>query len=350
MKKRHILRRALALLACVAALFSASGGVKALPQAFRIVATVGTQRKYLALGGELVGLRLRTRGVLVVGTERFVSADGADVSPAADAGIKKGDLILDVDGQTVGSNESLTALISASGGRTLTVTYERDGKARQTRLTPQKTAATGSYKGGLWIRDATVGVGTLTFTDPVTGTLAALGHGVSDADTGELLQIADGEIRTATVSSVKKGKAGAPGEITGVIGGNTVGGITQNKTQGVYGELYYMDGEPELYPMATASEVHTGSAQIVCTVTDGEKQFYDIEITKLGSSASADKNMVLKVTDEALLRRTGGIVQGMSGSPIVQDGMLVGAVTHVLVSDPKCGYGIYAENMLSAAG
>ena len=350
MKKRHILRRSLALLTCLAALFSAFRGFGAVPQTIKCVLAGGTDRKYLALGGELVGIRLRTRGVLVVGTESFVAENGGSVSPAAKAGIKKGDLILDINGQTVADNRALTSLISESGGGTLTVTLERGGKTKTVYLTPQKTAATGLYKGGLWIRDATVGVGTLTFTDPVTGTLAALGHGVSDADTGELLTVSDGEICTATVSSVKKGASGSPGEITGLIGANTLGEITQNRTEGIYGTLSYADGAPELYPMATASEVRTGAAQIVCTVTGGEKRFYDIEIMKLGSAASADKNMVLRVTDEALLESTGGIVQGMSGSPIVQNGMLVGAVTHVLVSDPKSGYGIYAENMLKAAG
>ena len=304
------------------------------------------QRKYLALGGELVGVRLKTEGLLVVSTERFADETGEIVNPAGDAGIKKGDILLSVNGREITENGVLTEAIEGSGGAPLRLLVRRDGAETTRFLTPYKTAATGLYKGGLWVRDSTVGVGTLTFSDLETGAIAALGHGIYDADTKSLLEISMGDICTATVSTIKKGAAGSPGEITGVLGSNVLGSISENSEEGIFGSLYYLEGEPELYPMATFSEVHTGPAQVVCTVTNGEKQTYDIEITKISDQKDSVKNMTLKVTDQTLLAETGGIVQGMSGSPILQDGMLVGAVTHVFVNDPKSGYGIFAETML----
>ena len=312
------------------------------------VKTVSVQlsaRRYLAVGGELVGVKLKTEGVLVVGTEPFTAADGRSADPAAQAGIRKGDTLISLNGLPIGSNDELISAIEQSGGAPLSVLLERGGQKRTVTLTPQKTAATGLYKGGLWVRDSTVGVGTLTFCDIETGRIAALGHGIYDTDTGGLLQISSGEICTATVASVKKGAAGAPGEITGALGANTLGSITANSEDGIYGDLYYMDSEPELYPVATFSEVHTGAAQIVCTVTDGEKQTYDIEIVKITGS-EAEAKMTVKITDPALTAITGGIVQGMSGSPILQDGMLAGAVTHVFVNDPNYGYAVFAQSML----
>lgn len=317
---------------------------------FRVipVKTVNVQlreRRYLAVGGELVGVKLKTKGVLVVGTETFTGADGKNASPAAAAGIKKGDTILTMDGAEITGNDMLISAIEKSGGAPLTLTLERNGEIRTVTLTPQKTSATGAYKGGLWVRDSTVGVGTLTFCDIENGQLAALGHGIYDTDTAGLLKVSEGDICTATVSSVKKGAAGAPGEITGALGPNTLGSITANAEDGIYGELCYMESAPELYPVATASEVHTGPAQMICTVTDGEKQTYDIEITRV-NGPDGEKNMTVKITDRTLLSLTGGIVQGMSGSPILQDGMLAGAVTHVFVNDPRCGYAIFAQTML----
>ena len=302
-------------------------------------------RKYLAVGGELVGVKLRTKGLLVVGTEAFTADDGKNTDPAAEAGIRKGDTLLSVNGMPLENNETLTTAIERSGGQPLSVTLRRGDQLKTVALAPRKTAATGLYKGGLWVRDSTVGVGTLSFCDIENGKLAALGHGVYDTDTASLLEVSGGEICAATVSSVKKGAVGAPGEITGTLGMNTLGSITVNTEDGVFGDLYYMENTPEIYPAATASEVHTGEAQVICTVTEGAKQAYEVEILKV-NDADDVRNMVVKVTDETLLSITGGIVQGMSGSPLVQDGMLVGAITHVFVNDPKCGYAIYTQNML----
>ena len=316
------------------------------------VKTVSVQpfeRRYVALGGDLVGVKLKMRGVLVVGIESFQEKDGGAVSPAADAGLRKGDIVLSADGRELRKNEELTQAITQSEGRALTLTVERGGETLQCRLTPRQTAATGLYKGGLWVRDAAAGVGTLTFCDLRTGAIAALGHGIYDTDTASLIEASGGEIVTASVASVKKGAAGAPGEITGQLGANTLGTIEENCESGIYGALSLVEGAPETVPVATSGEVHTGAAKVICTVTDGEKQSYDVQITRVEPDAKGDRHLTLRVTDQALLSRTGGIVQGMSGSPIVQDGMLVGAVTHVFVNEPKSGYGILAERMLDVA-
>lgn len=307
-----------------------------------------SERKYLAVGGELVGVKLKTKGVLVVGTESFQSEDGQKVSPATDAGIKKGDTILYINGNEVQSSEALTSAIENCSGDTLTVILKRAKQELTVYITPKKTAATGLYKGGLWVRDSTVGIGTLTFSDIDNKKIAALGHGIYDSDTSSILSVSQGEIYTASVASVKKGFSGSPGEITGRIGANTLGSITLNSEEGIFGDLYYIEGDPDIYPMATISEVHTGQAQVICTVTDGDKQFYDIEISKINSNSDNDKNMTVKITDQTLIALTGGIVQGMSGSPIIQDGYIVGAITHVFINDPKCGYAIFAENMVNS--
>ena len=305
-----------------------------------------TSRKYLAAGGELVGVRLKTDGVCVVSTDSFENAENVKVSPAADAGIQKGDSILSIDGSPVTKCEELTKAIENSAGKTLELKIRRGEEEKKVFLTPEKTSATGLYKGGLWVRDSTVGIGTLSYSDLEAGTIAALGHGIYDPDSEKILSVSEGEILSADVASVKKGYAGTPGEITGIIGTNTLGSITENSDRGIFGELNFVDGRPDIYPVATASEAHTGKAQIICTVTEGEKQFYDIEIVRLNKDPGTDKNMTVKITDAALLAITGGIVQGMSGSPVIQDGYFVGAVTHVFVNDPKCGYAIFAENML----
>ena len=305
-----------------------------------------TERRYVAVGGELVGVRLKTKGLLVVSTEPFQNTAGQNVDPAAQAGLEKGDILLSANGKELTENAAFISAIEDSGGETVELQVLRNGDELEISVTPQKSAATGVYKAGVWVKDSTVGVGTLTFSDPETGTIAALGHGIYDADTTSLLTVSSGEICTATVSSVKKGAPGAPGEITGLIGGKQLGSVTVNSDSGVFGELGCIDGEPDVYPVATASEGHTGPAQIMCTAADGGKQTYDIEIRKIGDPDGGEKNLTVRITDRTLLSLTGGIVQGMSGSPILQDGMFVGAVTHVFVNDPKSGYGILAEKMM----
>ena len=304
-----------------------------------------TQRRYVALGGELIGLTLRTHGVLVVGMESF-SSNGTAVSPADRAGLKIGDAIISANGRQITDNAAFLSMIEQCGGEPMTIAYIRNGKTATTTLTPEKSDLTGQYKCGLWIRDCTNGIGTLTYTDIERGSIASLGHAIYDVDTNDVLPAAGGEFRTATLIGVMKGSNGAAGELKGVIGDTTLGTLTVNCDGGVYGDLLLTPSTGVLTPVAMPDEVQTGPAQIVATVADGEKAYYDVTIEKI-SYSEGNRNMIVKVTDEDLLAITGGIVQGMSGSPIVQNGMLIGAVTHVFLNDPQKGYGIFAENMLA---
>ena len=313
----------------------------------KTVSVAETERRYVHVGGELVGLRLQTRGVTVVGTQAFETPEGI-ADPAAEAGIRAGDVLLSVDGETVDTNAALCEVIGRSEGRSVKVVLERDGKELTCLMTPRRTAATGAYKGGVWIRDSTAGIGTLTFSDGTTGRLATLGHPVYDGDADTPMAVRSGEIYTASVVSVKKGKAGAAGEIAGRIGETKLGTVDENGDEGVYGDLTYTQDAAELTPVAHADEAHVGPAQMLCTVTGGEKKTYDVEIERV-NAGNPDRNMTVRVTDTGLLAATGGIVQGMSGAPILQDGKLVGAVTHVFVSDPRTGYAIFAERMLQTA-
>ncbi len=303
------------------------------------------ERRTLAVGGELVGIRLKTKGVLIVGTDSFGSG-GRTVSPAADAGLKKGDVLLTIGGEETPDGGTVTRLISQSAGLPLTLTFERDGETKTATLTPELSDATGEYKGGLWVRDSAAGIGTLTYSDPATGRVAALGHGIYDADTGGIMTVSGGVITDALFTYVVKGTAGAPGEIGGALGDGTLAEVTANTDEGVFGTMSVMEGEQTLYETAFADEVKPGPAEIVCTVSADGKTVYDAEITRVLDRKSETKNLIVKVTDERLVDVTGGIVQGMSGAPILQNGRFVGAVTHVFVNDPLSGYGIFIGNML----
>lgn len=205
---------------------------------------------------------------------------------------------------------------------------------------------------GLWVRDGTAGVGTVTFYDPSTGSFAALGHGITDVDTGELLPIASGDLLRTTILSIKKGQRGNPGQLKGTVANQTqVGNITKNTSFGIYGKMSNLSelntNPSEELEVALRDEVKQGPAKIRCALEDGKVQEYDIEIQKVSKNNTTDnKSMVIKVTDERLIGITGGIVQGMSGSPIIQNRKFVGAVTHVLVNDPTKGYGVFADMML----
>lgn len=308
------------------------------------------EEKRLMPGGEAIGVALATRGVLVVGV-----SDVAGESPAQQAGLRAGDVIEAVDGQEVTGSVHLTQLVSASGGRPLQIRFRRDGAARSVTLSPVMDSASGQLRIGAWVRDSTAGVGTLSFYDPADGVYGALGHAVSDGDTGQLLPVREGALMRADIVSVKKGKRGAPGELRGnfLKKQAVLGDIQENTALGIYGVLdapwvnpLYPDGLPVGYQ----ESVQLGPAVILSTV-DGEGiRAYQVEIIQASrQTAPAQKSMILKVTDPELLAKTGGIVQGMSGSPIIQNGRLIGAVTHVLVDDPTQGYGLYIEWMLETA-
>ena len=304
------------------------------------------ERRYVVPGGELVGIALSTDGVVVVATENFESTAGT-VSPAKAAGIRPGDVLISANGKKLKSNEELTDIINETDGRPVEMKLMRGGEDFTVTVTPEKTLTTKTYKCGMWIRDYTGGIGTLTYADTVSGTLAALGHGIYDTDTSILLPVASGSLRNAEISSLTKGQPGAAGEICGVIGKNIYGSIETNSDEGIYGCLAALPNGDEQIPVANKSEVHVGAAQIICTVENGEKQYYDINIDNVVYTSSSNKSITVRVTDPRLIAVTGGIVQGMSGSPIIQDGMLAGAVTHVFINNPRGGYAVFAEDMMS---
>lgn len=307
--------------------------------------------KKLIPGGSAIGVALRTEGVLVVGTSDLSDAS----SPASLCGIRPGDVLRKVNGVTITSSDQLSGLIAEAGEQPLPVEYMRDGVVMTTTMTPKLDSSTGTFRIGAWVRDSTAGVGTLSFYDPETGNYAALGHAITDGDTGKVLTVGEGEILKANVVAVQKGVKGTPGELKGSFLREAVvlGDIQTNDVLGIYGAMdeapvnpLYPDG----LPIGLRSGVHTGAATILSTIDGTGIQAFDVEITKVNQqSAPAQKSMVLRVTDERLLEATGGIVQGMSGSPIIQDGRIIGAVTHVFVSDPTQGYGLYIDWMLQKA-
>lgn len=304
-------------------------------------------RDYVDVSGELFGLRLFTEGVMIVGTDEVDTEMGA-VSPAKSAGLQKGDVIYSLNGTKVKTSQQVSEIFLKAGAEPITVEYLRGDKLNTVKFSLAYSASEGKYKAGLWIRDSAAGIGTITFYDVDTGMFASLGHGVCDVDTGEILPLSNGDIVSAYVSGCYKGKSGKAGELCGVFNPEIRGQLLCNCEIGVYGKTD-KTGEKSLVPVAAKNEIKTGKAHIISTVDKNGPEYYEIEITKVTDSSSQNKNMVIKVTDNKLIEKTGGIVQGMSGSPIIQDNMLVGAVTHVFVSDPTQGYAIFAETMLEKA-
>ena len=307
-----------------------------------------TQRQYVVPGGNIFGIRLYTRGVMVIRIDEVTTPSG-NQSPGKTAGLREGDMILSVDGRDVTRNRELSSLIAASEGKTLAMVIERNGEEKNIEFTPALSGE-GTYKGGLWIRDSTAGIGTVTWYNRSNGIFAGLGHAVCDVDTGEIMPLSGGDAVEAEVKGCYKGKAGNAGELCGVFTSGTIGELYLNGYTGVYGIMNSFDSNSSVLPVALRQEVKTGDARIICTVDENGPRYYDALITKVYTDTSDDqRNLTIKITDETLIEKTGGIVQGMSGSPIVQNGMLVGAVTHVFVDDPTEGYGILAENMLETS-
>lgn len=311
--------------------------------------TCAAETRWLVPVGQTVGIKLFSHGVMVVGLDEVDTASGS-VSPARESGWKVGDIITQLDGQQVNSIEEVEALLRERGGEALAVTALRQG--RQLELTTEAAAclSDGSYKLGAWVRDSMAGIGTVTWYDPESKTFCALGHGINDVDTSVLMPLKDGGIMASSVTGVLKGKAGEPGQLHGTFDlTSDLGSLTANTDCGVFGTLYGDTFSGEAIPVAGAAEVKTGAAAILCNIDGTQVQEYSVEILRIyPSGASTTRNFMVQVTDEALLEATGGIVQGMSGSPVLQDGKLVGAVTHVLVGDPTRGYGIFAQNTLSS--
>ena len=288
--------------------------------------------------GEVVGLSLSEGSVTVAA---FHESYGA---AAREAGLEIGDEIVTINGKTVDEVSDLYEALRCSDGA-VTVELRRGGKSRQVRICPAVTDQ--GPRLGVYVREGVTGIGTVTYYDPDRGTFGALGHGISDSR-GELAPMRSGWVYEAAVESVKKGRAGEPGQLRGAVQSQTpTGKLRANTAFGVFGSGAKWAGEA--LPVARPEEVRAGKAQILSNISGDEVAFFDVEITKCGSRSSG-RDLLIRVTDPELLEATGGIVAGMSGSPIVQNGKLVGAVTHVLVNDPTRGYGIFIENMLDAAG
>lgn len=297
-----------------------------------------------------IGIYLQTDGVMIIGSATVNGMDGISYEPALGI-IKSGDYITSLNGNKVGSKSQLMFLINKYGNDDIVLGIRRSKEDIELKIKPVKTGAD-EYKLGIWVRDDTQGIGTLTYIT-TDGQFGALGHGISDIDTGELLSSSEGVLYEAQIWGIKKGESGSPGGLCGVINyedTNILGEITQNTNKGVYGkanEKLFSSINNEPIEVGYKQEVRTGSANIRCMV-EGEIKDYEIEIQKIDlSSDNINKGMVIQITDPELLNLTNGIVQGMSGSPIIQNNKIIGAVTHVFIQDSTKGYGIFIENMLS---
>ncbi len=313
------------------------------------VSSLGDKKLYL--GGMPFGIKFMTDGVTIVGF-CDVDCEGGARNPSGEAGLIEGDMIKSIDGREIKSAAELTLIVEESGGRTLEVVYRREGREYSAALTPAYSLSEGKYKTGVYVRDSGAGIGTVTFIDPESYSFAGLGHGICEASTGELVDIERGSVVDVTVSGVVKGQVGTPGEIKGYFSSGKLGSLLSNTDCGVFGVLAELPDArvAEEFTPATREELREGRAYIYCTLDTNKRERYEVEISSIDRSAKGNKCFTVRITDKALLEKTGGIIQGMSGSPIVQNGKLVGAVTHVLINDPATGYGIFIENMLNQMG
>lgn len=307
------------------------------------------EERELIPAGIPIGIYLETEGVLIVDVGEVEGSQG-NVMPAKYI-LQQGDYVLAVDGEEIQDKSELVKRIEACNGESLIFTVKRENQVFDAKVTPVLNTE-GTYQAGIWIKDNVQGIGTLTYVDSL-GSFGALGHGIHDSDVGEVVNIEIGSLYVTEIISIKKGESGEPGELTGIIDYSqkyVLGDVYANTDCGIFGncntKLMKVLSEVESIPIGYKHEVKVGPAQIVCSV-DGTRQYYDIEITAMHYDAPVEnKGLEITVTDEELLSLTGGIVQGMSGASIVQDGKLVGAVTHVLVRDSAKGYGIFIEDML----
>ena len=317
------------------------------------VAVNSSVKKVIACG-QPFGIKMLTEGIVVV---RLSDINGEkDSCPAKKAGIQVGDIIISVGGEIITSNEDLSKVISSSDGKTVEVVLKRnksDDKSSSAekltlKLTPEYSTNDMCYKTGMWVRDSSAGIGTITFYDPSTGTFGGLGHPICDADTGELMPLSSGEICKVSITGCKKGSDGAPGELRGrFLSGDQIGTATQNSYSGIFGTLNEPPSKNEEIEIADYDDIKTGKAEILTTVSGSTPQRYSINIEQINKDDPESKNFVIRITDRDLINETGGILQGMSGSPIIQNGKLIGAVTHVFVNNSCMGYGIFAQTMIS---
>lgn len=297
--------------------------------------------------GEVVGIKMYTKGVLVVGM-----AEIEGEKPYSSTEIQEGDVITNVNDEEVENTSDLIECINKSNGQVVEITYINNGETKECNITPVKTEE-GEYKIGLWVRDSAAGIGTVTFYEPESGSFVALGHGITDIDTNELINISTGELVTTKILSIIKGESGTPGKIQGTIENQkNIGTIYRNTSLGIYGKvsqtLNLLVDYSKSMEVAMRDEIKLGKAKILCNVENDQGiEEYEIEIVRKFTNNNYDnKSMLIKVTDERLIEKTGGIVQGMSGSPIVQNGKFVGAVTHVIVNNPKEGYAVFGDMLI----
>lgn len=298
--------------------------------------SVDTKNMEFLLGGDAVGIKLLATGVLVMGIDRD------------DTNLKIGDIILSVNGNSIDTNTKLLEYAKNSNGDSIELKINRQNEIINESIKPLVDSITGEYKLGLWVKDSSAGVGTITFYEKNNLYFAGLGHGVTETKENYILPITSGAITFTNIYSLKKGEVQNPGELKGTITQEFLGDIITNTTRGIYGKITknnLLQDKKEIQIMRK-NDIKEGKASIVCTLDNNEKKEYEIYIQKVLTTSNTNKNMVIKITDEALLSKTGGIIQGMSGSPIIQDGKLVGAVTHVFLNDPTRGYGVFIENMI----
>ena len=306
-----------------------------------------SKRQYVAVGGDLFGIKLYTDGVIIVDIDEIETDLGLEC-PGKTADIKIGDIVKSVNGTDVISSSHFSKMLQESKGKEIQLTVLRKNKTINLLFRTVKEKDSNVYKAGLWVRDSTAGLGTVTFYNKSNNTFAGLGHPICDIDTNEIMPVKTGVVADVSLTGLTKSSFGNVGELCGKMTGEECGVLCLNDETGIYG--YSTTDKTDEIPVAVKQEIKEGKAQIVCTVTNAEPEYYDVEITKIYSnSSSVNKDMIIKITDEKLLSITGGIVQGMSGSPIIQNGKLVGAVTHVFVNNPKQGYAIFAERMLETS-
>lgn len=302
-------------------------------------------------GGNSFGVKIYADGLIAVGFAEIEEADGSR-TPALDAGMKLHDVITKVDGEGVTTAEDFVKYVENCEGKDIVLEFRRDNKQMKAVLHPVKSGKDGKYRIGMWLRDSTAGIGTVTYVIPETLCFGGLGHGICDGASGELVPLSHGSIADVTINSVNRGMSGTPGELKGSFSSGKRGSLISNTKNGVFGVYSSLpeslEGR-EPVPIGSREVICEGEAKIYCTLGDDGICEYSVRISDINKEDTSSKSFIITVTDPALIERTGGIVQGMSGSPVIQDGKLVGAVTHVFVSDPTRGYGIFAENMLETA-
>ena len=341
---------------CVSTSGGDMGGVKSISVTAKLFGKIPLKtvscsiydKSSLYVGGFPFGVRFFMDGVVVVGF-RDVETANESINPAYDSGLRVNDVIKKCGETTLTDAEGLTKIIEKSNGSPLKLTVIRDDKEYSITLSAVKSKDDNTYKTGMFIKDSGAGIGTVTYIDPSDNSFGGLGHGICDSVSGKLMKVKKGSLLDVTLNGITKGVSGTPGELRGSLGVNKLGAVTDNTDCGVFGVYTRCPQEADIiYPIGLRGQVHEGDASVFTTVDGDGRQEYSISISAINRESTGNKCFTVKITDEKLLQKTGGIIQGMSGSPIIQDGKIIGAITHVMVGDPTTGYGIFIENMLNS--